>query len=220
MPLGAAVWVADLPRRVDQVNVAIGTDLAQPTAGGPDSLTGQAASSAAVVLSGADIQVTAQVSGDEAALLKTGGPALLQVGASDVTGQITEICPEAAAGAAATAQCAVKIVVPDLAGIDPAAMVGNVLVTMVVGKSSADSLVVPVAAVSADTAGNARIEIVEGDLAKDKLAAETATRTVGIVTGLTAEGMVEVKESASPLKAGDLVVIGRGAAGASAAGEG
>jgi hypothetical protein len=97
----------------------------------------------------------------------------------------------------------------DLGDADPAELTGNVWVTSVVGVSSEDSLVVPVAAVSADTAGNARIEVVEGELAKNKAAADQKTRIVGITAGLTAEGMVEVKEADSELKVGDLVVIGR-----------
>ena len=68
---------------------------------------------------------------------------------------------------------------------------------------------------SADTAGNARVEIVDGTLVKDGPAADQPTRTIGIVAGLTAEGMVEVKESEIPLQAGDLVVIGRGGVPAS-----
>jgi peptidoglycan hydrolase-like protein with peptidoglycan-binding domain len=219
MPLGAVVFVADLPRRVDQVSVAVGSDLGEVGGGEPDPMAGQPASSAAVVLSGAEIEVTAQVASDEAALLKVGGEAQLAVGGGEVTGQIAEICPEAAAGAAtdggaagevgAGAGCAVKITVADLGEAAPEELTGNVLVTMVVGVSSEDSLVVPVAAVSADTAGNARIEVVVGELAKDQAAADQETRVVGIVPGLTAEGMVEVKEADIELKAGDLVVVGR-----------
>jgi peptidoglycan hydrolase-like protein with peptidoglycan-binding domain len=218
LPMGAVVFVTDLPRRVDQVGVAVGSDLANAGGGSIDPYTGQPTEGAAVVLSGADIQVTAQVGLDEAALLEVGGPAELAIGAEGLTGQIQEICPQAeeglAGGEVGGGQCEVKITVADLGQVNPEEMVGNVLVTMVVGTTSADSLVVPLAAVSADTAGNARIEVVEGELAHDQAAADQPTRTVGIVPGLTAEGMVEVKQADADLKAGDLVVIGRGAAGA------
>jgi peptidoglycan hydrolase-like protein with peptidoglycan-binding domain len=210
MPVGAAVFVSDLPRRVDQVNVMVGDNLNE-VGGAMDPMTGTASSSAAVVLSGAEIEVTAQVDADEAALLEAGGPAVLAVEGAELIGLIAEICPEATDQGEAGRPCAVAITVSDLAGVDPQAMVGNVMVTMVVGTSSADSLVVPVAAVSADTAGNARIEIVEGDLAHDQAAAEQATRIVAITPGLAAEGMVEIKQADAQLKAGDLVVIGRGA---------
>ncbi|MDR0625868.1 MAG: hypothetical protein LBG11_01195 [Bifidobacteriaceae bacterium] len=224
MPVGDVVFVADLPRRVDQVNVQVGEDLTDVVAGGGegvDPAMGTGTPSAAVVLSGADIQVTALVNADEAALLQVDGPAVLTVETAEVVGKITEICPEAAesqdpSGEGSTAgQCLVKITVTDLGAISPESMVGNVLATMVVGTSSEDSLVVPLAAVSADTAGSARVEIIDGNLAKDAPAADQPTRTVGIVAGLTAEGMVEVKESEVPLKAGDLVVIGRGGVAAS-----
>ncbi|MDR0592485.1 MAG: hypothetical protein LBG60_04350 [Bifidobacteriaceae bacterium] len=183
---------------------------------------GAGASSAAVVLSGADIEVTAMVGADEAGLLVVGGPAVLAVGAGELSGEIAEVCAEAseglAAGGAGSAQCEVRVAVADLGGADPASLVGNVLVTMVVGTSGEDSLVVPVAAVSADTAGNARIEVVVGGLAHDAAAADQETRIVGIVPGLAAEGMVEVKEADAELRAGDLVVVGRG--GGAGAGDG
>jgi multidrug efflux pump subunit AcrA (membrane-fusion protein) len=222
MPLGAVVFVSDLPRRVDQVNVAVGADLNQ-AAGAADPVTGLPASGAAVVLSGADIEVTAQVNTDEAALLAVGGPAVLSLGAGEVVGEIAEICPEAAeaaagGGGAGEGACAVGIAVADLGGVSPAELVGNLLVTMVVGVSSADSLVVPAAAVSADTAGNARIEVVVGELAKDAPAADQATRVVLITPGLAAEGMVEVKDADWDLEAGDLVVIGRAATAAEVGG--
>jgi hypothetical protein len=244
MPVGEVVFVADLPRRVDQVGVKVGTDLAKMDGGAsPESVEGAATpAGAAVVLSGAEITVTAQVPADEAALLTEDGPAVLTVEGKEITGKIAELCPEptggaaggtdtpepsgataeagAAAGAPPTGQCAVTIAVADLGGMDPAAMVGNVLATMVVGTTSEDSLVVPLAAVSADTAGNARIEVVEGGLVKDQPAAEQRTRVVKIVAGLAAEGMVEVKEADYDLKAGDLVVIGQGAAGGGADGAG
>jgi hypothetical protein len=211
MPLGAVVFVSDLPRRVDKVNVTVGADLNESTSA-VDLMTGQAASGAAVVLSGADIEVTAQVNTDEAALLVVGGPAALTVGASEIMGEIAEICPEASAqDPSAAATCAVTITVADLGGVDATQLVGNLLVTMVVGTSSADSLVVPVAAVSADTAGNARIEVVVGELAKNQAAADQSTRVVLFTPGLVAEGMVEVKEADTDLAAGDLVVVGRAA---------
>jgi hypothetical protein len=216
MPLTSVVFVSDLPRRVDQVGVSVGSDLADP--GGIDSPTGESSSAAAVVLSGADIEVTASVGLDEAGLLVVGGPAVLGTGAGEVTGEIAEVCPQAgevsAGGDADGNECEVVITVADPGGVDLETMVGNVLVTMVVGTTSADSLVVPVAAVSADTAGKARIEVVEGELAHDRAAADQPTRIVAIVPGLTAEGMVEIKEADTALKAGDLVVIGRAASGA------
>jgi hypothetical protein len=214
MPLGELVFVADLPRRVDQVNVKIGDDASNIESGNTDFMTGATTATAAVVLSGAELKVTAQVNSDEATLLEEGGPAMLTVDATEVAGQITSICPEednpGGLGGTPAGTCEVGITVTDMAGLNPETMAGNVLVTMLVGTSSADSLVVPLAAVSADTAGNARIEIVEGELVKDKAGADQPTRIVSIETGLTAEGMVEIKTADSELKAGDLVVIGQG----------
>jgi hypothetical protein len=215
MPLSAVVFISDLPRRVDRVGVSVGDDLANPAAGGGDLMGGGQGAGGAVVLSGADIQVTARVGSDEAALLVVGGPAVLQVAGGEAAGEIAQICPEATEAAEAAeaggGECEVVIALPDLGGADPAAMTGNVLVTMVVGTTSADSLVVPVAAVSADTAGNARIEVVAGELAHDRAAGDQPTRIVSITPGLTAEGMVEVKETDGELTVGDLVVVGRGA---------
>ncbi|MDR0592804.1 MAG: hypothetical protein LBG60_06015 [Bifidobacteriaceae bacterium] len=220
MPLSAVVYVSDLPRRVDQVNVAVGADLLS-AGSGTDPSMGGGLSGGAVVLSGADIQVTAQVGLDEAALLVVGGPAVLSVDGAEVVGEIATVCPKAAEGSGGgdgSGQCEVAITVADLGGVDAESIVGNVLVTMVVGTTSADSLVVPVAAVSADTAGNARVEVVVGELAHDQAAADQTTRIVSITPGLTAEGMVEVKDADADIKVGDLVVIGRGTAAGGSAG--
>ncbi|MDR0625892.1 MAG: hypothetical protein LBG11_01315, partial [Bifidobacteriaceae bacterium] len=227
MPVGEAVFVADLPRRVDQVNVKVGDDLAAPvdSCGAPSGdVSGESGGGlvAPVVLSGAEIKVTAQVAVDEAALLTVGGPAVLNANGAEIIGEIASICDGAESlgdghggqgGAGGGDACLVGVTVTDLAGIDPATLVGNLQVTMVVGTTSEDSLVVPVAAVAADTAGRARIEVVDGSLDKTKPAGEQKTITVLIEPGLSAEGMVEIKTAEPAIEAGDLVVVGAAGSG-------
>jgi peptidoglycan hydrolase-like protein with peptidoglycan-binding domain len=213
MPVSEVVFVTDLPRRVDQTNIKVGDDLGLLDTQ-TDPVTGMTGPVAAVVLSGAEINVTARVNLDEATLLAIGGPAVLSIESTEITGQITNICDTdnttTGSGTDVGPTCEIGITVEDLGGLDPETVVGNVLATMVVGATSPDTLVVPLAAVSADTAGNARIEIVDGELAKDQPATAQHTRTVNIKAGLTAQGMVEIKSADINLKAGTLVVIGQG----------
>ncbi|MDR2931156.1 MAG: hypothetical protein LBV06_09680 [Propionibacteriaceae bacterium] len=221
MPVGAVVFVPDLPRRVDEVHVGVGDDLAKLA---NRSETSQAAAPAPLVLSGAQIAITAQVGMDEAGLLRVDGPAMLTIpGGGTIHGVITSICDEAGTastpgkttgrdGAAAAPQrCAVAVTLGDLGGLAAADLVGNQQVTMDVGTSSTESLLVPVAAVSADTAGHARITVVSGGLEPGVAARDQKTTVVDVETGLSAEGMVEITRATPPITAGDLVVIGQGA---------
>jgi len=169
-----------------------------------------------VVLSGAQITVTAQVDMSQATLLVVGGPAELAVpGGGVVTGQIASIC-DVTGAVSQTSRCPVGITVTDMGAAGMSDLVGNVQVTMVVGTSSPDSLIVPVAAVSADTAGNARITVVDGQLEPGVAARDQKTTVVQVETGLSAEGMVEIVHATPAIAAGDLVVIGQGASQASA----
>jgi len=210
VPLGAVVYAANLPSSIAQVNVRVGDDL-----GARSSTANGQTAPPPLVLAGSDIKVNASVSLDQALLLKVGGPAVLTVpggagtSAGMVQGVIASICDVAAGQAGGAASCAVGITVTDLGGVVASSLVGNVQVTMVVGTSSPDSLVVPVAAVSADTAGNAQITIVDGPLVPG--VADQKTIVVRVTTGLSAEGMVEITHADPAIKAGDLVVIGQGA---------
>jgi hypothetical protein len=213
MPGEEVVFATDLPRRVDQVGVALGQVIG---AGTPDE-AGE--TSAAVVLSGAEITVVAAVSKEEASLLSVDGPAVVTVpgGGGEVAGAIGEVCADdadpAGSGGEGGETCAVSIVLGDLGGVDRESLVGNVQVTMVVGTTGEDSLVVPVAAVSADAGGNARVKVIRGDLVKNSAAADQETQMVAIEVGLAAEGLVEVVSSDPVLKEGDLVVVGTAGAG-------
>ncbi len=221
VPVGSVVFVPDLPRRVDEVNVAVGDDLAD-LVGEAMGQMGSGSPPAPIVLSGAQVAVTAQVGMAEAGLLTVGGPAELTLpGGGTVQGQIDSICDltgaSGQAGADQTARCAVGVTLTDLGGASVADLVGNLQVTMTVGTSSPDSLLVPVAAVSADTAGRARITVVDGQLVPGVAARDQKTTVVQVETGVSAEGMVEITSATPPIAAGDLVVIGQGASQPTAA---
>jgi hypothetical protein len=227
VPVGAVVFVPDLPRRIDEVNVHVGQDLASlVSAGAGQGGPGQGGSStptAPIVLSGAQITVNAQIEMDQAKLLVVGGPAQLSVpGGEAIPGTIASMCDLAGSGqgnasggnggaGAVSSRCAVGITLVDPGSAGTANLVGNVQVTMTVGTSSTDSLIVPVAAVSADTAGHARVTLVEGRLETGLAARDQKTAVVDVETGLSAEGMVEITSATPAIKAGDLVVIGQGA---------
>ncbi len=102
------------------------------------------------------------------------------------------------------------IIITDLGGLSSADIVGNLKVTMVVGTSASDSLLVPLAAVSADTAGRARITVVDGQLEPGVAARDQKVTVAQVEVGLSAEGMVEILSSTPTISAGDLVVIGQG----------
>jgi hypothetical protein len=153
MPLGEVVFVDDLPRRVDQVNVEVGTDLSKGAADGA-----------------------------------VGGGTVREDGTS-------------------SQQCPVRIAVTIPEGVSEADLVGNLQATMVVGTSAEGSLVVPIAAVAANTAGQTVVEVVDGELVQGA-AADQPTKQVKVVTGLSAQGLVEIKSAEPALKEGDLVVVG------------
>ncbi len=216
LPISEVVFVSGLPRRVNTVNVRLGQDLSDDSAIVAADDAGEASSvSGEIVLSDTKITATALVTSTEAALLQTGGPAELTTSEGTVVkGTIKSICDTSAAaqddGTEAVPDCAVGITISAKA-MRPDTPTGNMLVTFEVGKSAPDSLVVPVAAVSADSSGATRVEVVEGPLAKDAAAANQPTTMVTITTGLSADGYVEITQSEPTLKAGDLVVVGRAA---------
>jgi peptidoglycan hydrolase-like protein with peptidoglycan-binding domain len=209
MPSGEVVFATDLPRRVDSVGAGLGQDLSDlgssdPYGGGPAD---------ALVLSGAQIKVTADVSGEEAVLLKVGGPVTLDPQGMAVEGTIESICGGEEIPTDPMEHCEVAINPNLAADFDRSMLLGNLPVSMLLGTSAEGALVVPVAAVSANSAGQPQIELVVGELLKNKAAGEQETQKVVIEAGLSAEGFVEIKSAEIDLKAGDLVVVGIQAAG-------
>ncbi|MDR2565453.1 MAG: peptidoglycan-binding protein [Bifidobacteriaceae bacterium] len=198
------VFATDLPRRVDSVGVTLGQDLSQ---GMPTDMMGGAPADA-LVLSGAQIKVTADVSAEEAVLLVEGGAVVLDPSMLAVEGVIESICGGEPIPSDPTQRCEVLINPTLSEDFDRSQLVGNVAVSILLGTSAEDSLVVPVAAVSANSAGEPQVELVVGELVKNAAAGQQETRKVVIEAGLSAQGFVEIKSSTEPIKSGDLVVVG------------
>jgi hypothetical protein len=206
MPASEVLFATGLPRRVDAVGAAVGQEVGAAPAYDP-----YGAPLDALILSGAQVRVAADVSAEEAAVLEEGGAVVLDPQGLAIPGVIELICGGEEPPADPTARCEVLITptLPD--GFDRSQLAGNVAVSILLGTSAADALAVPVAAVSADSAGRPQVELVVGELAKGKSAAEQETRKVVIEAGLSAQGYVEIKSAEEPIEAGDLVVVGVGA---------
>ena len=175
------VYVASLPRRVDEVRVKRG-----------DSVDG-----AVMSVSGADMVVTANVDGSARALLDVGMTALLDLPTGEqVEAPITDI--EEADGDEATGYHAV-ISPQDLTAEQADVLrAANVRVTIPVTSTEGDVLAVPLAALTAGPGGESRVEVQRnGEMV-----------LIEVEVGLTADGYAEVEPVDGELSGGDLVVVG------------
>ena len=84
----------------------------------------------------------------------------------------------------------------------PATLTGsNVRLTFTAAATAGNVLVVPVAAVSADATGSARVQMLDGN---------GVLTDISVVAGLSADGFIQITPSTpSSLRAGDAVVVGR-----------
>lgn len=188
LPSGEVLYLSDLPRRVDAVNVA----------------RGQVLQGAALVVSGAALTISGGVAPADAELLAVGDVAEFDLfDGTTHEASITELTP----GDAPTDRWSVILEPAPLTSEQSMQLQGqNVRVLIAVGATAGEVLHVPVAALTAGPGGEARIEIVDGD-PRDGERAET--RLVEVETGLAAGGQVEVTPVDGVLDEGDLVVVGR-----------
>lgn len=188
LPSGEVLYLTELPRRVDAVNVARGQVLQGP----------------AMVVSGAAITVTGGVAPADAALLKVGDVAAFDLPDGGVhAATVTELLPGKDSGARWTVTLE-----PDPLTAEQAMQLQgrNVRVTIPVGATGGDVLFVPIAALTAGPGGESRVEVVEGDPRDGERA---RTRLVVVETGLAAGGQVEITAVDGELEEGELVVVGR-----------
>lgn len=188
LPSSEVLYLTDLPRRVDAVNVA----------------RGQTLQGAAMVVSGATVTVSGGVAAADAALLKVGDTASFDLPDGGVhPATITELTPGQDSGARWT----ITLEPAPLTAEQAAQLQGrNVRVTIPVGATGGDVLFVPIAALTAGPGGESRVEVVEGDPRDGERA---QTRLVVVETGLAAGGQVEVTAVDGDLEEGELVVVGR-----------
>lgn len=185
LPANEVLFLTQLPRRVNGVNVTRGSMV----------------DGVAMSVSGATIELTGSVADADAKLLAVGAEAFFDL--PDGTPHRAVIAKiETESGATR----ATVFFTPD--PLEPAMIEQiqgmNVRLKIPVGATDGAVLSVPFAALTAGPGGDARVEVVEGD-PRD---ANVKTRLVQVTTGLAAGGYVEVTPVDGALEAGDLVVVG------------
>lgn len=178
LPMSEVVFVPGLPRRVDRVAVRRGDRMAERP----------------VTLSGSTLAVSMELTTGDAETLRRGMSTSVEVpGMAPVRARLGAITRTATG-----ARTAVSL--PDLSRRQVRALEGaNVKVTVPLQQTQGPVLVVPVAALSTDSAGTVRVSAVTGH----------DTRAVEVEVGLSAQGYAEVRPLTGSLRAGDHVVVGR-----------
>lgn len=205
LPAGEALFLSGLPRRADEVNVKRG-----------DVLSGSPMS-----VSGATLSITGTVSKQDADLLSEGlvaqfaGP-----DGSDLTAKVTKVtAPKAGGGSenqegsnssgggdASAARYTVELEPVDLTNEQIDALRGtNVRLRIPVASTEGEVVAVPIAALSAGSGGEDRVELLID--VRDGPNAET--ELIPVEAGLSADGYVEIKSDDERIAPGAKVVVGR-----------
>lgn len=187
LPASEVLFLTELPRRVDAVNVSRGTSI----------------SGAVMTVSGATMRLTGAAAEADARLLKVGAKATFELpDGAEHRAVISKLTP----GKESKARWSV-LLQPD--ALTPAQITqlqdSNVRVKVAVGATDGDVLSVPLAALTAGPGGESRVQVVESDPRKGK---DAETRMVVVETGLAAKGAVEVTPVRGKLEKDDLVVVG------------
>ncbi|AXL12591.1 hypothetical protein DXT68_10875 [Microbacterium foliorum] len=188
LPSSEVLFLTELPRRVDAVNVSRGTSI----------------SGAVMTVSGATVRLTGAAAEADARLLKAGGEGTFELpDGTEHRAVIVELNP----GKDNKARWEVLFEPDPLTPEQITQLQGaNVRVRIAVGATEGDVLSVPLAALTAGPGGESRIEVAESDPRKGD---DTETRIVVVETGLAAKGAVEVTPVDGELDEGDLVVVGK-----------
>jgi multidrug efflux pump subunit AcrA (membrane-fusion protein) len=188
LPTSEVLYLSDLPRRVDGVNVSRGSVL----------------EGAAMTVSGATVRLTAAAAEADAKLLEVGAKASFELADGEMhPAKVVSVAPgeEDAEGRWSIELEPAPLTVEQMQQIQGS----NVRVSIPVGATDGEVLSVPAAALSAGAGGEARVEVVEGD-PRDP---DAETRMVTVETGLAADGAVEITPVDGDLAEGDLVVVGK-----------
>jgi hypothetical protein len=179
LPAAELVFIPTLPRRVDTMDLVRGAVLDGP----------------AMSVSGATVVVRASVDVADRTLVAVGMPAAIKAVDGTIDATVTSIEPQANGGAIAT----ITPTAPTPEQVDAIKGI-NVQVTIPIAATNGEVLCAPLAALSAGPGGESRVELQHADGTSD---------LVQVTLGLSAQGYAEISSSASPLAAGDLVVVGR-----------
>ncbi|WP_235590588.1 peptidoglycan-binding protein [Leucobacter sp. G161] len=203
LPAGEALFLSGLPRRVDEVSVKRG-----------DVLSGSPMS-----VSGATLSITGTVSKQDADLLSEGLVAQFSSpGGADLTAKVKAVtAPKSGGGnsengeggggdAAGAARYTVELEPVDLSNEQIDELRGaNVRLRIPVASTDGEVIAVPIAALSAGSGGEDRVELLID--VRDGHNAET--ETIVVEAGLAADGFVEITSDDERLTAGAKVVVGR-----------
>lgn len=206
LPSSEVLFLADLPRRVDEVSVSRG-----------DILSGSPMS-----VSGATLTVTGTVSKQDAELLSEGLVATF-AGPDDaqLTAKVQKVTAPKSGGdsegdgtggsngggdAKTGARYTVDLVPEKLTSGQIEALRGtNVRMRIPVASTEGDVLAVPIAALSSGSGGENRVEL----LVDVKAGPNAETENITVEAGLAADGYVEITSKDPRIKAGAKVVVGR-----------
>lgn len=181
IPAGELIFVKNLPVQVAAANVTRGGQV----------------SGSFMTVSGADIAMTVGLPESDAKRLKVGDRVIIDepdLLSEPFESTISEI-PDAGSSGRVQMKVLLESFPPELLG-------ANVRVIIPVESTSGAVLVVPAAALSAVANGDVRVEV-------EDAANPGQTRFVTVVTGLAADGVVEVKPVDGTLVKGDRVVVGQ-----------
>lgn len=181
LPAGELIFVKTLPVQVTAVSVSRGTGV----------------SGSFMTVSGADIAMTVRVPESDAARLKVGDRVI--VDEPDLLSEPFESTISEIPAADSSGSVHMRVLLDDF---PPELLGANVRVIIPVQSTSGEVLVVPAAALSAVANGDVRVEVEDPDN-------PGVTRFVTVVTGLAADGVVEVKPVDGTLVKGDRVVVGQ-----------
>ncbi|WP_082914214.1 hypothetical protein [Microbacterium sp. H83] len=187
LPASEVLFLTELPRRVDAVEVARGTSI----------------SGAVMTVSGATVRLTGAAAEADARLLEVGAVATFELpDGTEHRAVVSELTP----GKDSKARWDV-LFEPDPLTPDQISQLqgSNVRVRIAVGATDGDVLSVPLAALTAGPGGESRVEVVDSDPREGE---DAETRMVVVETGLAAKGAVEVTPIEGELDEGDLVVVG------------
>ncbi|WP_232299651.1 peptidoglycan-binding domain-containing protein [Leucobacter komagatae] len=207
LPAGEALFLSGLPRRVDEVSVKRG-----------DVLSGSPMS-----VSGATLSITGTVSKQDADLLSDGLIAQFSApDGTDLTAKVTSVtAPKSGSGSsengegggsgggsgdAGAARYTVELEPVDLTNEQIDELRGsNVRLRIPVASTDGEVIAVPIAALSAGSGGEDRVELLID--VRDGHNAET--ETIVVEAGLAADGFVEITSDDERLAPGAKVVVGR-----------
>ncbi|AMB60317.1 hypothetical protein AWU67_03615 [Microterricola viridarii] len=183
LPSSEVIYLAGLPRRVDEVMAKRGT----------------VAQGAVMRVSGAELVLAASAAESDAKLLKVGDQATVTLDDATLGAIVKSVEPRKATGKEAGARYDVTLALVDPTPEQVQAMQGqNVRIAIPIGATAGEVLAVPAAALTAGAGGESRVEVY--------VPGEKDTRLVPVETGLAAEGFVEIT---GDIEEGEQVVVGR-----------